>query len=99
MVNLIRPEWIDFGIFTLIGASLLINPRNSATAKIMQIALTIVAVNLLVTNEQSKIEIDDKAEKTTNSYHRFGVMAGDEQAISNCTLFSSSSGRHYAIEQ
>ena len=49
LVNLIRPEWIDFGIFTAIGASLLINPRNSATAKIMQIALTIVAVGLLVT--------------------------------------------------
>jgi len=49
LVNLIRPEWIDFGIFTATGASLLINPRNSATAKIMQIALTIVAVGLLVT--------------------------------------------------
>jgi hypothetical protein len=48
LVNLIRPEWIDFGIFTAIGASLLINPQQSASAKIIQIALTLLAVALLV---------------------------------------------------
>jgi len=48
LVNLIRLEWIDFGIFAAIGGGLLLEADKSATKKALQILLAMIAFVLLI---------------------------------------------------
>jgi len=48
LVNLLHPEWLDFGIFTAAGIGLLIDQKKSATHQIIQIALAVVAFGLII---------------------------------------------------
>jgi len=48
LVNLIHPEWIDFGIFAAIGGGLLLEADKSAPKKALQILLAMIAFVLLI---------------------------------------------------
>jgi hypothetical protein len=48
LVNLIHPEYLDFGIFTAIGGGLLLEADESAAKKIVQITLAMIAFVLLI---------------------------------------------------
>lgn len=48
LVNLIHPEWIDFGIFSAIGSGLLIKPEKSGAKLAVQIALMLTAFALVI---------------------------------------------------
>ncbi len=48
LVNLVHPEWLNFGIFTAVGIGLLIDQKKSATHRIIQIGLAFFAFSLII---------------------------------------------------
>lgn len=49
LINLLRRDWLGFGLLATAGGSLLIEAKRSNVAKILQIVLGLTAIVLLVT--------------------------------------------------